>query len=211
MPDCLNCHADIPPDAARCPRCGADQEKLEMMLAGSAAAPRPRVDRPQPLDRRRPLPKWIRLLPLAGVVALVVWLLLPDRFPSIVLPLSKHSPSAADECLGRDACIVVFLAPWCPHCQDAVGVIQAIREKTKSSTALGIRVVVGSDTEANLEDMAKKIGGVVFLDTERRLQKKLNRRGVPHWYLVSAGGTLRAEMAGAAGAATILQRLGAEP
>lgn len=157
------------------------------------------------------MPPWIRVLPLAGVATLVIWLLLPARFPSVVLPLSKHSPSAVDECLNRDACIVVYLAPWCPHCHDAIGVIHALREKTRTSTRLGLRVVVGADTEANLEKMAQEIGGVVFLDTERRLQKKLNRPGVPHWYLVSAGGTLRAEMAGASGAATVLHRLGAEP
>ncbi len=211
MPECLNCHAELPAEAARCPRCGADPEELRSLLAKSSTEDRPRGRPVQPLDRRRPLPKWTRLLPLAGVVALVVWLLLPARFPSVVLPLSKHSPSAVDECLGRDACIVLFLAPWCPHCRDAIGVIRAIREKTRSSTRLGLRVVVGSDTEANLEQMAQEIGGVVFLDTERKLQKKLNLRGVPHWYLVSAGGTVRAEMAGASGAATIFHRLGAEP
>gem|GEM_PF-1881942 len=211
VPDCLNCHAELPAGATLCQRCGADQERLRQALSAATPSSRPADRIPRAFEDRRPLPKWVRFLPLLFAIAALTWLFWPKQFPSVVLPVSKHSKSVRDECLGRDACIVVLLAPWCPHCRDAVGVIQALREKTKSSSRLGIRVVLISDTEENLEAMAEKIGGVVFLDIERRLVKKLGRHGVPYWYLVSAGGTVLSELPGLGGAATVLKHLGAEP
>lgn len=211
VPDCLNCHAKLSAGETVCRRCGADQETLRQALSAATPSPRPADRIPRAFEDRRPLPNWVRFLPLLAVVAALSWLFWPKQFPSVVLPVSKHSQSAVDECEGRDACIVVLLAPWCPHCRNAVGVIQALREKTRSSSRLGIRVVLISDTEENLEAMAEKIGGVVFLDTERRLAKKLGRHGVPYWYLLSANGAVRGELPGLAGAETVLMRLGAKP
>ncbi|MGI5861583.1 MAG: zf-TFIIB domain-containing protein [Myxococcales bacterium] len=145
------------------------------------------------LDRRElPLGK---IILGALVLLLVAWWAWPVKLAEVDLkPVAANALS--DPCEGKERCVVVVVAPWCPACKKAVPIINSMQERFKDSPRVGIKPVVAYDTESKLLDMARKISGRVYLDPPGTLMKEMGDRGVPYWYVVNDSGNVVESMAG---------------
>ena len=95
-----------------------------------------------------------------------------------------------DTCEGRERCVSVYMAPWCPHCKTAVPKVQNMIKKAQSGGKTGVRVVIGmgqqpGDNEKMAEAIAAK-GVVIDKDTE--IARKLNIQGVPSFKVLDKEG-----------------------
>jgi hypothetical protein len=91
---------------------------------------------------------------------------------------------SGDPCAYKLRCVVVFLAPWCPSCQGSVPFLNDMRKRFDQEGKVGVKVIVGMDSEEKLTSMAKKIGGEVFLDSNKEFSRSAGVRGVPAWWVV---------------------------
>ena len=95
-------------------------------------------------------------------------------------------------CEGRERCVSVYMAPWCPYCKTAVPTVQSLLKKTRHGGKTGVRVIVGmGHNPGDSEKMAKGIAsGGVILDDSTELAQKLNVRGVPAFQVLDKEGTV---------------------
>ena len=100
--------------------------------------------------------------------------------------LTKHSPSASasDPCQGKRACLIMFLAPWCPSCHAAIPFVKAAREHALKDPGLGVQVVIGADDLSELEQMGKEISGAVYYDVDGQIASAISGSGVPRWAVI---------------------------
>lgn len=96
-----------------------------------------------------------------------------------------------DTCAGKDFCVTVYLAPWCPHCQSAVPKVQKMLALTKIGGKNGVRVAVGMGEPSQNEAMARAIaGGGVTVDQDSSLARKWNVSGVPSYQVLDKEGAV---------------------
>lgn len=127
--------------------------------------------------------KWTIITILAALVSLGV------------LYVSKNSNSngitsvQGDTCSQKDFCLVVYLAPWCPHCRNAVSSTQDMLKRT-SSGKFGVRVVVGMgrDPKENA-DFATQIAPGVQIDRDMKIARDLGVQSVPAYRVLDKEGT----------------------
>jgi thiol-disulfide isomerase/thioredoxin len=140
--------------------------------------------------------KTILLLSLV-VTAGVIWFNQQENqepFSTVTLPasdlrayMSRSIDLDNHPCLGRTRCLIVYLAPWCPACRQTKSFIPYMREVISDHENAGLMVVVGKGW-GNFKggyDMARDIGGQVYIDAEasywRVLRKEAN--AVPAWVM----------------------------
>lgn len=105
-----------------------------------------------------------------------------DRFPDLELVAAESSDSDADPCVGRDRCIVVYLAPWCSACRRSLDTLRQVDEMFGDDPEVGLLVFVGSAPRGDVEAMAAQIEGPVFVDPDAVLWEQLGVEGYPHWF-----------------------------
>jgi thiol-disulfide isomerase/thioredoxin len=98
---------------------------------------------------------------------------------------------SGDTCGGKEFCVSVYMAPWCPHCKTALPQVQKMLALTQTGGKTGVRVVIGMGEPDKNEAMAKSIAkeGVV-IDHDTSIAKKLNIRGVPSFIVLDKEGTV---------------------
>lgn len=103
-----------------------------------------------------------------------------------------RSPAAlsGDTCEGRDFCVSVYMAPWCPHCKTAMPLVQDMLLKTQAGNKTGVRVVIGMGKPDENAAMAGKIAKNVVIDHDSAIAQKLNVRGVPSFKVLDKEGTV---------------------
>ena len=108
-----------------------------------------------------------------------------QKVPEVSLPYVQDSANsmglAIDPCSGKQRCVLVYVAPWCPACKVAIGFIKQLREYLSRANKVGLQVVVGLDKEESLRNMAESIGGVVYIDREGRMKRAAGIGGIPSW------------------------------
>lgn len=108
--------------------------------------------------------------------------------------LDQRNPAglSGDTCEGRERCVSVYMAPWCPHCKSAVGDVQKMIAKSQRGGKTGVRVVIGMGQEpGDNERMAKQIAAQgVVIDDSTEIAKKLNVQGVPNFKILDKEGTV---------------------
>ena len=172
-------------------------------LAASLGAPGygvppPNVD-PAALQAFEPVRREIplgTLIPAVIVLALFVYWIWPTKLADVELKPAASAASSSDPCIGKDRCVVVVVAPWCPACKVAVPIINEMAKRFADSPKVGIKPVVAYDQEANLEKMAKSLTGPVFLDPSGALLRKMGDKGVPYWYVVTSSNRVVEDFAG---------------
>jgi len=105
-------------------------------------------------------------------------------------PLRDPSHLPGNTCSGRDFCISVYMAPWCPHCKSAVPQVQKLLSASQSAQKPGVKVVIGMGEPEQNEAMGKSIARDVALDNDTSLAEKLKIQGVPSYLVLDKEGTV---------------------
>lgn len=95
-----------------------------------------------------------------------------------------------DPCEERQFCVVAYMAPWCPHCRNAVPALQSFARKSSDPKFPGLKVWVGAgEPDANRE-MAKAFGPHGFVDADETVARKFEVRGFPSFYVLDRDGDI---------------------
>jgi hypothetical protein len=100
-------------------------------------------------------------------------------------------------------------------CHGAVSVVNQLEPRWADSPEVGLKVIVGSDDRAKLEEFAAKVSAKVYtvVDADSAMTlalRDLGYNGVPHWFVVNAKGNIGQEFAGLGGTGELLRELGLE-
>ena len=98
--------------------------------------------------------------------------------------LSTNMGATDDPCANKTYCVVVYLSPRFKHCQSVVPFAQQIRKRLQSAEEVGMKIVVGDDTPEHIQEMAEKIQGDVFLDTDGIFYKAYQIDSLPRWIVL---------------------------
>ena len=120
---------------------------------------------------------------------------LPDgtaTLPEVSLvAVGSLEPVALDAC-ATPKCLTVYVAPWCPHCRNASANINTLRAFLKEK-GIDTRIIVGNDTESEVEQYAESFGKGTLLDANKTFKFS---GGVPHLFVSEDGGRILKDMAG---------------
>lgn len=106
-------------------------------------------------------------------------------------PRATSSTGAAEEgdpCKEKQFCAVVYMAPWCPHCKNAVADLQGFARKSAAKAMPGVKVWVGAGEPAANKAMADAFGVHGFVDADESVAKKFSVRGFPSFYVLDREG-----------------------
>ncbi len=132
---------------------------------------------------------------VVGLVILFFWKgCHPAKFPdSAIDHLTSYSESQEEglipslkPCDGREYCVYIYLAPWCPHCKERISFIHNYRKIWAEKDRPGLMVIVGNDKLSALQNMAKQIGAPVFLDPKEGFRKEFHISAFPYYMVVDA-------------------------
>lgn len=113
------------------------------------------------------------------------------QLPDLSLPTLDGKDVSLADC-AKDKCLTVVVAPWCPHCRNASGVIAALGDFLPER-GVGVRVVVAADSEEHVRDFAEKFGPNTLVDPDSQFKVP----GFP-CYIVSTDGGAILKQTGAA-------------
>ena len=134
------------------------------------------------------------LLIVLAVIALFLW---RGGFLATQVDDGLLRADGPDPCAHAERCVAVYLAPWCPQCRKSGALVQALRDRAAATGGrLGVKVIVGRDEPAALEQYARKLGGTVFFDDDGSFYRQLGASGVPTWVSLDAQGNILERMAG---------------
>ncbi len=101
---------------------------------------------------------------------------------------STHNPSGPmvfrDPCENREYCVYVYLAPWCPHCQDWLSTLAICRNALKPMDRPGLKVIIGDDKKDAINGMAAQVGPPVYLDIDNKFLHALHIHSFPDFIVV---------------------------
>ena len=183
---CPRCTWEIEPTTEQCPRCKQVLRDFGQQAGAPAAA---QIGLPIPPAETQPKPTPnIKILLIAlsvGLLAFFAWSMFRDsgKFPSVVLAPAQSYLAAIDPCVLAAECVVVYVAPWCSACQQSVATINELAGEW-SGGSIGLKVIVGQDTIARVEEMARQVHCPVFVDPTGALWQELGVEGVPHWFVL---------------------------
>lgn len=86
------------------------------------------------------------------------------QLPDLTLPMLDGGEASLAEC-PKDKCLTVVVAPWCPHCRNASGVLAALGDFLPEH-GVGMRVIVAADTEDKVRDFARMFGPRTLIDPD---------------------------------------------
>lgn len=195
MDICPRCTGSLGPSSVVCPHCGINTAFYTGPELGPAAARPVATRRPRDLDRLRfPVGRLTLILFALGLAG---WWLLPVQFPSIPLAPARANAAGHDPCAGKQRCVLVFLAPWCPACKISLGTVRGLMTRFADSDRVGIKPVIGNGRNpSSMEEMAAQIGPGTFLDPAGRIMTAAGVSSVPHWFVLDDQGFLLKKVAG---------------
>lgn len=95
-------------------------------------------------------------------------------------PAAARAETYVGGSCGRQRCMLVYVAPWCPQCRRAHGMILESVDRLEAE-GIETTVVLGMDDQAALESYAADFPFPVHLDPGRKLYDQLDARGVPYF------------------------------
>lgn len=105
-------------------------------------------------------------------------------------PLRDPAHLSGNTCEGRDFCVSVYMAPWCPHCKTAMPQVQKLLAASQRPGQAGVNVVIGMGEPAQNEAMANAIAKNVTVDNDTKIAKRLKIQGVPSFLVLDKEGTV---------------------
>ena len=108
--------------------------------------------------------------------------------------------SGTHPCEGTERCLVVYLAPWCPHCNSSIPLVREIRDQIGENDDTGMMVIVGplGGSFAGYDDMARRLDGPVYLDRSGEAWEDYlgSLSGVPAWAVFDGRGQITQSFTG---------------
>ena len=92
-------------------------------------------------------------------------------------------------------CLVVYVAPWCPHCHAARPMIQTLSAELLSD-GIPTAVVVGADSRESCADFASSFTDTAYLDPDEAFYDEASLQGVPAFMVVDQKGQILQVMPG---------------
>jgi len=202
---CPKCNKSIKDNSIECPFCGIVIEKYK---SADTFNPGEMMSEPEEQKAHRNIPYLKIGLIIVGIILL--WMTLrPQHEPELTAGSFEGSEISAISCEAKEKCVIVYVAPWCPYCKMALGVIKELRAKWADSESIDFIIVIGLDKIKNLNRMADEIGGEVYLDPDGDVIKRFGGRGIPHWYVLDSDNKLLRHFGGYVPEVELLiQRLG---
>jgi thiol-disulfide isomerase/thioredoxin len=115
--------------------------------------------------------RWLALILV--ILALGAWKFRPGRGPGqlpaepallAAASIKDSGAQVADPCSGKQRCLVVYLAPWCPACKSVTPQLLQVRDHWKGSATRGIKFIVGADSDEKNRELALSIGDGAYVD-----------------------------------------------
>lgn len=171
--DCWQCGSKAIQGKALCEKC----------MAIPREKPKPSEIRYNNIERKFSL----RILWLAPLAIFLIYSLLKPSTPIPLkgIKLKTLNGTDAELCENKQACIAIFLAPWCGSCQSEVGFINELTTVTRNSN-LGLEVIVGWAGSEELKQFGSRLNGHVFLDSKNDFRSRLSFSSVPRWFSINA-------------------------
>jgi thiol-disulfide isomerase/thioredoxin len=99
--------------------------------------------------------------------------------------------SGEDTCKGKNLCLVVYLAPWCPACKSQLSKVSSLLEKSKTNKTYGAKAFVGKGaTTKDNEKMAAQLGKGAYVDNTSEMHDKLGVRYYPAFFVLDKDGSV---------------------
>jgi hypothetical protein len=99
--------------------------------------------------------------------------------------------SGEDTCKGKNFCVVVYMAPWCPACKSHVSKVSSILEKSRTNKTYGAKAFVGKGaTTKDNEKMAAQLGKGAHVDNNSEMHDKLDVRYYPAFFVLDKEGSI---------------------
>lgn len=127
--------------------------------------------------------RWITLILLVALGLVYGWR--SGHFQRLQSPTTL----SGNTCEGKEFCVSVYMAPWCPHCKTAVPQVQKMLSKTILGKT-GVRVVIGMGQPAQNAAMANSIAKDVVVDNDTKIARQLNVKSVPAYMVLDKDGTV---------------------
>ena len=131
------------------------------------------------------------LLILSIALALVVSQTKREReHASAVKAYNRSLASQTDNCTDKKFCAVVYLAPWCPSCNQMAPQLRTAVQRAKSKTEFGMKVVVGKGTFAQNAEEAASFGEAGSADQDDTVHKALGVKQYPSFFVMDKDKTI---------------------
>jgi thiol-disulfide isomerase/thioredoxin len=92
-------------------------------------------------------------------------------------------------CTGKKLCAIVYIAPWCPACEQMSPILKTFLHKSQSVTEYGFQIIVGDERSPGQNGQkAQSLGDGVMIDGDRSLARSLNITYYPTFYVLDPTG-----------------------
>ena len=106
-------------------------------------------------------------------------------------PISRKFEREGDPCYGKEKCIVVYVAPWCPACEASADTIREMSRRWNGSNRdsnRGIKVMVGADSVAKCRQKAAAFGTFAMVDENGDFARQHSVNSYPSWIVFDRNG-----------------------
>lgn len=94
-------------------------------------------------------------------------------------------------CEGKASCLLVYVTPWCPACEQLSPYLLKIQEKSQPDSEYGIKMIVGLERDPGANQrIAERYGKTTVIDTDQSVHKILNIKYYPTILLVTKDGII---------------------
>jgi thiol-disulfide isomerase/thioredoxin len=136
---------------------------------------------------------WAILLLCVGIFA--YWKLKVQR-PApgeIANTPAYHELITTESCAGKKSCVLIYVTPWCPACEQMSPFIQKWLAKAKDDPDYGFKVIVGMENaRGDNQRLAKRYAPVSVIDHRRKIHDLLGVRYYPTLLMVKTSGEVDA-------------------
>jgi hypothetical protein len=172
---------------------------------GAPPPPRSRFDAAPP-PPRGPSGLAVGLVALGVLCAAALWLRRPTSIATAGTTLKVVAADGRQtgdrrevgRCASGRKCLVVYVAPWCGPCRSSLAGDAALADHLRSK-GIETTFVVGMDQPDRCAEMVRALGRDAVIDPDGSWAKKAGVRGVPHFLVVDAVGSVTRRQAGAPG------------
>jgi thiol-disulfide isomerase/thioredoxin len=106
--------------------------------------------------------------------------------------ISPQTLQAINACTGKKLCAVIYIAPWCPACEQMSPILKTFLQNSKSVTDYGFQIIVGDERSAgDNKQKAQSLGDGVIIDGDRSLARTLKITYYPTFYVVDPKGKVQ--------------------
>jgi thiol-disulfide isomerase/thioredoxin len=126
-----------------------------------------------------------------GLIILVLWQY-RGKVEDLVVAKKVTSPHLLNSnCLLKEKCAVVYIAPWCPACLNIIPELKGILNNARIQSRFGFIVIVGQGLNpADNQSKVNEIGEGAFVDTFNEWSESLRVKKFPSFFVLDRSGSV---------------------